>query len=645
MADLTLKLEKLPDQPGVYIMKSEGEIIYVGKAISLKNRVRQYFQSSRGHTSKVLAMVEKVDDFDIILCDNELEALILECNLIKRHRPWYNILLKDDKQYPYIRIDIREKYPPVDLVRQMQRDGAKYFGPYSGATVVREVLDVLRNTFPLRTCKKDLEGDLPVGRPCIQYEMGNCLAPCSGNVSPGEYKEIITRVISFLNGRHEDVLDDLRQKMLEASKAMNYEKAAGFRDRIEAIEQVLLKQKAISTAGEDQDVLAAASDGVDAVVYALFIRGGKLIGSDQFVLERAGAEAEHGGEWLTMFLLQYYDEASFIPKEILLHSPTEDMEVLEELLARQKGSRVYIRVPQREHKKKLVDMAYKNAKDAALKRAADFATQKAKTYGACEQLKDALGMPSVPRRIECYDISNTQGILSVGAMVVFIDGKSARKEYRHFRIKTVEGANDFASMAEVIGRRFRHGMEERETLLSQGKDVSLGKFTDMPDAVLIDGGPEQLRFAIEAAQEAGVSPMPFFFSLAERFEEVYLPDQKEPVLLDRHSEALHLLQRLRDEAHRFGITHHRKLRGKQSVKSRLEEVPGIGPSRRRALLLHFRTIEAIRRASVEELMEVKGMTAPTAQALYDAYHGGGGTGGSTRASGGPLPSESGAKTL
>lgn len=618
MPDLSLKLSQLPDSPGVYIMKQAGEIIYVGKAISLKNRVRQYFQSSRGHSAKVRAMVEKIDDFDIILCDTELEALILECNLIKRHRPWYNILLKDDKHYPYIRIDMKQKFPRVELVRKMERDGAKYFGPYASATIVREVLEVLRQTFPLRTCKRDLEGKLPVGRPCIQYEMGNCLAPCTGNVSPETYNEVIARVIAFLGGKHEDVLTSLREEMLAESQAMRFERAATLRDRIAAIEAVLQKQKAISTAGEDQDVLAAASDGVDAVVVALFVRGGKLIGSEQFVLERAGDQAEHGGEWLTMFLLQYYDQAAFIPKEILLHSPTEDMEVLEELLSKEKGSRVHIRVPQREHKKKLVDMAHKNANDAALKRAAEFATRKARTLGACEQLREALDMPVLPRRIECYDISNTQGILSVGSMVVFINGKSERSAYRHFRIKTVEGPNDFASMHEVITRRFTHGMQEREELLAQGKDPLTGRFSDIPEAVLIDGGPEQLRFALEAAKATGVTPFPFFFSLAKRFEEVYLPHREQPVLLDRHSEALHLLQRLRDEAHRFGITHHRHLRGKQSVRSRLEDIPGIGPARRRALLLHFRTIEAIKRASVEELCAVKSMTAAAAQAIYDS---------------------------
>ena len=620
-SDLDLKLQQLPDSPGVYIMKSGGEIIYVGKAISLKNRVRQYFQSSRGHGPKVQAMVEKIDDFDIILCDGELEALILECNLIKRHKPWYNILLKDDKQYPYIRIDLRQKYPRVELVRQMGKDGAKYYGPYQGATVVRDVLEVLRNVFPLRTCTKELEKKLPQGRPCIQHEMGNCLAPCTGEVGPAEYKEVIAQVLSFLGGRHEDILKSLREDMLEASKQLKFERAGVLRDRIAAIEGILQRQKAVSTGGEDQDVLAAASDGVDAVVCALFIRGGKLIGSDTFVLERAGDEAENGGEWLSMFLLQYYGGASFIPREILLHSAADDAEIIAELLTREKGTKVTVAVPQRAHKRQLVDMAHKNAVDAAAKRAADFATKRARTLGACEQLRDALGMPRTPRRIECYDISNTQGALSIGSMVVFRDGKSSPKDYRQFRIRSVEQPNDFASMAEVISRRFTHAMKEAEELRGQGADPSEGKFSDLPDAVLIDGGPEQLRFALDAARETGISPMPFFFSLAKRFEEVYLPGSREPVLLDSHSDALHLLQRLRDEAHRFGITQHRKLRGKQSIKSRLEEVPGIGPARRRALLNHFRTLDAVKRAEVEDLAAVPGMTVPSAQALYDALRG------------------------
>lgn len=616
--NLELKLQQLPDSPGVYIMRSRGDIIYVGKAVSLKNRVRSYFQSSRGHTVKVQAMVEKVDDFDIILCDTELEALILECNLIKRHKPWYNILLKDDKNYPYIRIDLAQKFPRVELVRRMEKDGAKYFGPYQGATVVRDVLEVLRGVFPIRTCTRDLEKKLPQGRPCIQYEMGNCLAPCTGNVSPGEYKAVISQVIAFLNGRHDEVLKELGDEMLAASRDMKFERAAVLRDRIAAIEGILQRQKAVSTGGEDQDVLAAASDGVDAVVCALFIRGGKLIGSDTFVLERAGDEAEHGGEWLSMFLVQYYGEASFIPREILLHTPTDDMEIIEELLTREKGTKVTIHIPQRGHKRQLVDMADKNAVDAAAKRAADFATKRARTLGACEQLRDALGMPAVPRRIECYDISNTQGALSIGSMVVFRDGKASPKDYRQFRIRTVEGPNDFLSMNEVITRRFTHAMKEAEELLAEGRDPAEGKFSDLPDAVLIDGGPEQLRFALDAARATGIAPMPFFFSLAKRFEEVYLPGSREPVLLDRHSDALHLLQRLRDEAHRFGITAHRKLRGKQSIKSRLEDIPGIGPTRRRALLNHFRTLDGVKRAEVDELAAVPGMSRPAAQALYDA---------------------------
>ena len=615
---LEFKISQLPESPGVYQMKKGGEVIYVGKAVNLKNRVRQYFHSSRDHTPKVRAMVANIEDFDIILCDTELEALILECNLIKKYRPYYNILLKDDKQYPYIRIDLKQDYPRVELVRRIEKDGAKYFGPYIGATVVRDVLEVLHNSFPLRTCKHEFSFGHGVGgrhRPCIRHQMGLCLAPCTGNVMPGQYRQMLDEIIAFLNGRHEDVVEHLRRKMEEASKNWEFEKAAMYRDRVTAMEQVLQKQKAIAVAGGDQDVIAVASDGVDAIVEVIFMRGGKILGNDHFIMQRAEAQQE---ESLAMFLLQYYDNAPSIPREILLGEECEDLEVMEKLLSEKKGSRVHIAVPKRGEKVRLVEMARKNAEDIAQKRREQFVRQKARTVGACKELADALGLDFTPRRIEGYDISNTQGTLSVASMVVAIDGQPARSQYRHYRIKTVVGANDFASMAEVISRRFTR--VERERLEAQKKGVLPDGFADLPDLVLIDGGPEQLRFAQDAIHAVPMEKYPAMFGLAKRLEEIYLPGRDDPIRLDEHSEALRLIQRIRDEAHRFAITHHRGLRTKRSVASRLEEIPGIGATRRRALLTHFSNLEALGNATLEELLDVPGMNRPAAEAVYAFFH-------------------------
>lgn len=614
---LEFKLSQLPESPGVYQMKRGGEIIYVGKAINLKNRVRQYFHYSREHTAKVQAMVTNIDDFDIILCDTELEALILECNLIKEHRPYYNILLKDDKQYPYIRIDMKQDYPRVELVRRTQKDGAKYFGPYIGATVVRDVLEVLHNSFPLRTCKMDLQFGKGVGgkhRPCIRHQMGLCLAPCTGSVMPGQYVQMLDEIIAFLNGRHEDVVEKLRARMMEASASMEFEKAAMYRDRVAAMEQVLQKQKAITVGGGDQDVIAVASDGVDVIVVVIFMREGKILGSDHYVMQRAEAQESEG---LAMFLLQYYDAVPYIPKEIILGEPCDDLEVMEKLLSEKKGARVRITLPKRGEKVRLVEMARKNASDIANKRREQFIRQKSRTIGACKELGEALGLDFVPRRIEGYDISNTQGTLSVASMVVAINGQPARSQYRHYRIKTVIGANDFASMAEVIGRRFTRG--ERERLEAKAKGVAPDGFADLPDLVLIDGGPEQLRFALDSIHTIPMEKYPAMFGLAKRLEEIYLPDREDPIRLDEHSEALRLIQRIRDEAHRFAITHHRGLRAKRSVASRLEEIPGIGATRRRALLTHFPNIDAIKNATMEELLQVQGMNTPAAQAVFDFF--------------------------
>ena len=623
---LRLKIEKLPTCPGCYLMKSAGTIIYVGKAVNLKNRVSQYFHASRDHTVKVRAMVERIDDFDIVLCDTNLEALILECNLIKLHRPQYNILLKDDKHYPYLRIDVTQDYPRVELVRRVQKDRARYFGPYMGATGVREVLDVLRGLFPLRTCAQPIRPGT-TRRPCLHHQVGECLAPCAGLTTPQEYGQVVQEVIDFLGGKSDAVVDRLTQQMTQAAKEMRFEQAAMLRDRIRGVQSLMERQKAINVRGGDQDILACVSDGIDAMVEVVFVRGGHMIGAESYALEGAGDQSV--AQVLSQFILQFYDDGRMPASELLCMQLPEQAEDIESVLTgRRDGRRVTLREPQRGTKHKLVELAVRNAQDALQKRNAHLSRQRERTVGACEALAEAVGMARTPRRIEGYDISNTQGVLSVASMVVAIDGEAANREYRHFRIKTVEGANDFASMNEVLTRRLTRAKQEREALMAQGRLMPDGTlpegappltgFADLPDLILIDGGPQQLRFAREAMLAVGYD-IPIF-GLAKRLEEIFLPDQEESILLDRKSPALHLIQRIRDEAHRFGITHHRKLRQKAGMHSSLEDIAGIGPARRRALLAHFGSIAAIAAATPEQLGEVEGIGPAQAKVIWDHYH-------------------------
>ena len=610
-AEIQQKLNELPDSPGCYIMKSRDTIIYVGKAKNLKNRVRQYFHQNN-HTPKVQAMVDKVDNFDIVLVDGELEALILESNLIKLHKPYYNILLKDDKHYPYIRVDMDDPFPRIELVRRPTQDKAKYYGPYPGATVVREVIDVVRLIFPIRTCARAIQPGKPA-RPCVHYEIGQCMAPCAGKSDSQTYHALIKKVIEFLNGNYTPILRELNEKMGEASAALNFERASVYRDRIRAVEQVTQKQKAIITGGGDTDVVAVAAEGEDAVVDVITIRGGKMIGSETHILERAGDENPR--DVVCSFILQYYAADALPPREILCDAEPSESETLSTLLTERRGGKVVIAVPQRGEKKQLVEMAEKNARNAMLKREVRLKQSHARTVGALEELMQVLDLPALPSRIEGFDISNTQGAQSVGSMVVMIDGISANSQYRHFRIKTVDGPNDFASMREVLLRRLTHGIKEREERVTAGLDPSGGKFSSLPDLILIDGGRGQLNAALDAMSEAGIT-IPVF-GLAKRIEEIILPDQETSLLLDRHAPALHLIQRLRDEAHRFAISHHRSLRGSAALKSKLTDIPGIGPARRKALLTHFTTMEALESATMDEICAVPGISGSIAQIVMD----------------------------
>lgn len=617
MKYLEEKLKKLPDNPGVYLMKDEtNDIIYVGKAISLKNRVRQYFQSSKNHSPKVRAMVANIEDFEYIMTDSELEALILECNLIKKHRPKYNILLKDDKQYPYIKVTMEEDFPRVILTRDIKKDKNIYFGPYESTKVIRDTLEVIKKLFPIRTCKKNLNSIKKGDRPCLYYYIDQCHGPCIGNIGKEEYREIIRKVCRFLDGKYEDLINELRQEMEASSKNLNFEKAANIRDKINSVEKVMERQKIISLDMIDQDVVVIALGEEESIVQMFFIRSGKLTGSEQLILDTK--DEIDLKEILSSFIKQFYLTSSFIPKEILLQQELEEALVMERWLTSKKGQRVYIKAPQRGDKKRLVDMALKNALEALENLKSKVAIEEARTIGALEEISQKLDLTYVPTRIEAFDISNTQGTNSVASMVVFEKGKPSKKDYRRFKIKGIEGPDDYASMAQVMKRRFKRGLEEKAKLKSEGKDPELGKFSRLPDLILIDGGRGQLNAAISSLRELGIDYIPTI-SLAEKNEEIYMDNMEEAIVIPKNNLGLQLLQRVRDEAHRFAISYHRSLRGKDNIRSILEDVPNIGPSRRRSLLKHFGSIEKMRRASFEELSKVEGMNQKAALSIIEYF--------------------------
>ena len=606
--DLQEKLSLLPMSPGVYLMKDkDDQIIYVGKAINLRSRVRSYFQSSKHHGAKVKALVERIADFEYIVTDSEVEALILESNLIKKHSPWFNIRLKDDKSYPYIKVTTNEDFPRVMMVRNRLDDGAKYYGPYTNVTAVKSTLNFLRKLFPIRTCRKNIKVGQKPERPCLNYHIGRCLAPCAGLVDQGTYQEMIDEVCLFLEGRHHRLIPDLTKKMEKASAHLEFERAAKIRDQIRALEQMVEKQKIISQHKEDQDILGYARVGNLACVQVFFVRDGKLIGREHFMLD-CNAD-EEAVEILTAFVKQYYSDASFIPKEILLPTALEDQELIEQWLSELKQARVYIRRPQRGTKKELVEMVNHNA-EVVLEETRAREEQKSKEIErGLFELQQALNLSSPIQRIEAFDISTIQGSHTVASMVVMIDGVPANDQYRRFKIQSVSGEpNDYLAMEEVIRRRFTRGLRE------QAGELEVTRFSEFPDLVVIDGGKGQLSSAIKIRDELGLGIT--FIGLAEQFEEVYLENQSEPLILPRESHGLHMLQRIRDEAHRFALAYHRHLRSKNSHRSLLDEIPGIGPKRKKALLRHFGTVKRIREASVEELQEVEGINEKVATEIW-----------------------------
>ncbi|MBK9610936.1 MAG: excinuclease ABC subunit UvrC [Dehalococcoidia bacterium] len=612
------QLAALPARPGVYIMRNaKGEVIYVGKAAKLKDRVRSYFGSPHMMEPKTRALREHIEDFEYIVVGNAGEALILEATLIKRHQPFFNIRLKDDKRYPYLKVDVQNPWPRVYITRRIEKDRARYFGPYASAGSVRATLDLTKKLFPWRSCTKEITGK--DARPCLDYYIKRCIAPCTSFCTSEEYGEVVEDVILFLEGKSDDVLRRLRHQMEAAAERMEYERAAQVRDQLRSIERTVERQMVSTTRKEDVDIFGIARDGDQACGQVCFVRGTQMIGRDTFVLEGVRDEAESAV--LANFLLQYYEGAQYIPKLVAIPSDAEERETIEELLTEKRGSLVEVRVPERGEKKRLVELAGDNAREALSHMRVKWMADANKTEQALEQLMEELSLPEMPHRIECYDNSNIQGTSPVSSMVVFIDGKPATNQYRRFKVKTVVGADDFATMAEVLRRRFKNHAKTADQG-EQGHSANLeapdrvadrgAEGWETPDLVIIDGGRGQLGAAVQVMRELGVHHIPAV-GLAKRFEELFVPDEDEPVVLPRGSEALYLVQRLRDEAHRFAITFHRQVRGKSSIQSALDTIPGIGPKRKKALLRKFGSVKQIREADVAEIASTVGFTSALAE--------------------------------
>lgn len=617
MFDIEEELKKLPAQPGVYIMHDKkDEIIYIGKAISLKNRVRQYFQSSRNKTAKIEQMVSRIARFEYIITDSELEALVLECNLIKEHQPRYNTMLKDDKTYPYIKVTMGEAYPRVLFSREMKKDKSKYFGPYTSAGAVKDTIDLIQKLYRIRTCSRSLPKDIGKERPCLNYHIKQCDAPCQGYINQEEYAGNIGQALDFLNGRYDKLLKNLEEKMLQASEAMDFEKAIEYRELLGSVRQVAQKQKITSSSMEDRDIIAMAKDERDAVVQVFFVREGRLIGREHFHVTIATAEDTR--QILTSFVKQFYAGTPFVPRELWVQEELEDSEVISQWLSSKRGQKVRLTVPKKGEKERLVELAGKNAALVLSQDKEKIKREELRTIGAMNQVADWLGLTGV-RRMEAFDISNISGYESVGSMVVYEDGKPKRNDYRKFRIKTVVGANDYASMKEVLTRRFEHGLEEMEQLKERGVEGDMGSFTRFPDLIMMDGGRGQVNIALEVldALHLNIPVCGMVKDDNHRTRGLYYQNVEIPI--DKHSEGFRLITRIQDEAHRFAIEYHRSLRSKGQVRSILDDIEGIGNTRRKALMRHFKSLENIQAAGQEELASVPGMNRLAAERVFQFF--------------------------
>lgn len=619
MFDIQEELKKLPGKPGVYIMHDDKDaIIYVGKAISLKNRVRQYFQSSRNKGPKIEKMVPQIRRFEYIVTDSELEALVLECNLIKEHRPKYNTMLKDDKTYPYIKVTLGETYPRVLFSRQMKKDKSKYFGPYTSAGAVKDTIELLQKLYHLRTCNRSLPRDIGKERPCLNYHIHKCKAPCQGYITPEEYAGQIQKALDFLNGKYQTVLEELKEQMNKASEALDFERAIEYRELLSSVSEIAQKQKITTFDGEDRDVIALAMDEEDAVVQVFFVRGGKLIGREHYHVSIANEDTQQA--ILSTFVKQYYAGTPYLPKELMLPEPLEEQEVIEKWLSMRKGQKVYLKVPKKGQREKLVELAAQNAKIVLDQDKEKIKREEGRTIGAVKELASLLGLSQISR-MEAYDISNISGFESVGSMVVYEKGKPNPREYRKFKLKTVAGPDDYASMREVLSRRFLHGMEEQQRLRENQMEETFGKFSRFPDLILMDGGKGQVHIAIEVLQELNLQIPVCGMVKDDNHRTRGLYYQDEEIGIDRGSEGFKLITRIQDEAHRFAITYHRSLRSKGQVHSLLDEIPGIGPERRKALMRAYPSLDAVKMAAVEELAALPTMNRQAAQSVYDFFHG------------------------
>ena len=611
-------MSKLPSSPGVYLMHDEKDaIIYIGKAVSLKNRVRQYFQSSRNKGVKIEQMVTHIARFEYIVTDSELEALVLECNLIKEHRPRYNTMLMDDKTYPYIKVTVDEDFPRVMFSRQLRKDRAKYYGPYTSAGAVKDTIDLIHKLYRIRTCNKALPRDIGKERPCLNYHINRCGAPCQGYVSKEDYRKNIDKALEFLNGNYAPILNELQEKMTAASDAMEFERAAEYKELLMSVSQIAQKQKITSSDMEDKDIIATAFEGEDAVVQIFFVREGRLIGRDHFCLRVV--EGENVPEILEVFIKQFYAGTPYIPREIMIESEIADQDLIERWLGSRRGSKVYIKVPKVGEKEKLVELAKRNAQLVLSQDRERIKREEGRTIGAMKEIAGLLGLENV-RRIEAYDISNTNGFESVGSMIVYERGKPKRSDYRKFRIRTVKGPDDYASMYEVLTRRFEHGIEESSRLESEGAPEELGSFTKFPDLLMMDGGKGQVNVALRVMDELCLD-IPVCGLVKDehhRTRGIYYNNEEIPI--DRNSEGFRLVTRIQDEAHRFAIEYHRSLRSKEQVHSVLDDIEGIGPARRRALMRELKSLEAVREADVDTLAAVPSMNRAAAEKVWEFFH-------------------------
>ena len=618
MFDIKEELKKLPAKPGVYLMHDKSDaIIYVGKAISLKNRVRQYFQAGRRVSPKIERMISQIDHFEYIITDSEVEALVLENNLIKEHEPKYNTMLKDDKTYPYIKATVYEDFPRLIYSRQTKKDKCKYFGPFTNVTAARDTLEFAHKIYRIRTCRRVLPRDIGKERPCLNYHIGKCNAPCQGYISKEEYRQRVDAAVEFLNGNYAPILKSLQEKMMAASEEMQFEKAIEYRDLLNSVKQIAQKQKITHNDGEDKDIIALAADDRDAVVQVFFIRDGKLIGRDHFYVKIGNEDTKE--QILTTFVKQFYSGTPFIPREIMLPEEIDDHEVLAEWLGEKRGGKVYIRIPQKGMKEKLVELAQKNAELVLSQDKEKIKREEGRTIGAMKEIAGWLDLPGL-QRVEAFDISNINGFETVGSMVVYEKGKPKRSDYRKFKLRTVTGPDDYASMHEVLTRRFTHGMREQEEMQEKELGAEYGSFTRFPDLIMMDGGRGQVNICLKVLDELHLN-IPVCGMVKDdnhRTRGLYYNNIEIPI--DRGSEGFKLITRIQDEAHRFAIEYHRSLRSKEQVHSILDDIPGIGPSRRKALMKKYQSLEAIREASAEDLADTESMNEKAAQAVYEFLH-------------------------